>query len=280
MPRVQVNGISLHYETTGSGTPVLLIAGLGADHHFWYRQIPALAERFRVIAPDNRGAGESDKPDARYTLRQMADDLRALLDALEVPSAHVMGASLGGFLAQEFILAYPERTRRVVLCCTSFGGAGSAPIPPQTLAVLMTRTGDPERDLRATLTVQFAGDFLETHAEEIDAYVAWRVAHPQPVHAYRRQLEAALAHDTQRRVGELRMPVLVLHGRADRVVPAMNGERLAAAIPGARLSLLEAGHNFLWEASEEANRQIIDFLSHDDVAWSEEEVKGERTGSV
>ncbi len=261
MPRVQVNGISLHYETAGSGTPVLLIAGLGADHHFWYRQIPALAGRFRVIAPDNRGAGESDTPDSPYTLRQMAEDLRGLLDALEVPSAHVVAASLGGFVAQEFILAHPARTRRVVLCCTSFGGAAAAPIPPETLAVLTTRTGDPERDLRATLTVQFAGNFMQTHAAEIDAYVAWRVAHPQPVHAYRRQLEAALSHDTQRRVGQLQMPVLVLHGRADRVLPAVNGERLAAAIPGARLALLEAGHNFLWEAADEANRRIIDFLS-------------------
>lgn len=265
MPRVQVNGISLHYESAGSGAPVLLIAGLGADHHFWYRQTPTLAERFRVIAPDNRGAGDSDKPDAPYTLRQMAEDLRGLLDALEVPPVHVIGASLGGFIAQEFILAYPERTRRVVLCCTSFGGAEAAPIPPETLAVLTTRSGDPERDLRATLTVQFAGNFLQTHAAEIDAYVAWRVAHPQPVYAYRRQSEATLAHDTERRLRDVRMPVLVLHGRADRVIPAVNGERLAQAIPGARLSLLEAGHNFLWEASEEANRRIMDFLSEPDV---------------
>lgn len=261
MPHTIVNGISLNYETAGDGPPVVLIAGLGADHHFWYRQIPALAERFRVITPDNRGAGDSEKPNEPYTLRQLADDVRGLLDAVGVERAHVVGASLGGFIAQEFVLAYPERVRRLVLCCTSFGGATSAPIPPETLAVMLARTGDPERDLRAFLAVLFAGDFLETHAQEIDDYVAWRVAHPQPLHAYRRQLEAALAHDTQARLADLRLPVLVFHGRNDRVVPSVNGERLAAAISGARLSLFDAGHNFLWEASEDANHQIIDFLT-------------------
>jgi len=262
MARVQVNGISLYYETAGSGPPVVLIGGLGADGHFWYKQTPALAERFSVIVPDNRDTGRSDKPDEPYTVRTLAEDLRGLLDALEVPLAYVVGASGGGFIAQEFALAHPRRVARMVLCCTSFGGPRAIPIPPETVQVLMGRTGDPERDLRTFLPLQLATDYLQTHAAEVDAYIAWRVAHPQPLPAYQRQAGAFLAHDAGSRLPALRAPVLILHGELDRVVPPGNAELLAEVIPGARLHLLpRAGHNFLWEAAEETNRWIIDFLS-------------------
>ncbi len=261
MPRVSVNGISLYYETAGSGPPLLLIGGLGADGHFWYKQTPALAERFTVIAPDNRDTGLSDKPDVPYTVRTLADDLRGLIDALAVPVAHVVGASGGGFIAQEFALAHPARVRRMVLCCTSFGGPRSIPIPPETVQVLLNRTGDPERDLRNFLPLQLATDYLQTHAAEVDGYVAWRIAHPQPLDAYQRQAGAFLAHDAESRLPALRAPVLILHGEQDRVVPSGNAKLLADVIPGARLQMLPgAGHNFLWEAAEETNRRIIDFL--------------------
>lgn len=261
MPYAHVNGISLYYETRGFGPPVLLISGLRADGHFWLHQTPALAGRFQVIRPDNRGAGRSDKPDLPYTLAMMAADLRGLLDVLAIPSAHVVGASMGGFIAQEFALAYPERVRGLVLCCTSFGGPEAIPIPPETLQVLASQTGDPAQDLRAFLAVQFATDYPQRHPEEIDAYVAWRVAHPQPLFAYQRQLAAASAHDTADRLGRLRCPVLILHGAEDRVVPAGNAELLAARIPGARLHIFpRAGHLFLWECAEEANREIAAFL--------------------
>ncbi|MGH2454123.1 MAG: alpha/beta fold hydrolase [bacterium] len=265
MPRVQVDGLNLYYETAGSGPVVLLVGGLGADGHFWYKQTPALAERFTVIVPDNRDTGRSDTPDESYTVRTLAEDLRGFLDALEVPVAHIVGASGGGFIAQEFGLAHPGRVARMVLCCTSFGGPRSIPIPPETIQVLLNRTGDPERDLRTFLPLQLATDYLQTHAAEVDAYVAWRVAHPQPLPAYQRQAAAFLAHDAGARLPALRLPVLVLHGEMDRVVPAGNGDLLAEIIPGARLQRLEGvGHNFLWEAADEANRLIIGFLSEDE----------------
>ncbi|MGH2401049.1 MAG: alpha/beta fold hydrolase, partial [bacterium] len=114
MPHARANGINLYYEMTGSGPAIVLLSGLGADGHFWYQQVPALAARFSVIAVDNRDAGRSDKPEVAYTLRTMADDVAGLLDALEIPSAHLVAASMGGFIAQEFALAYPQRLRRLV----------------------------------------------------------------------------------------------------------------------------------------------------------------------
>ncbi|HEV8353037.1 MAG TPA: alpha/beta hydrolase [bacterium] len=262
MPYATANGIQLYYERLGEGLPVVLVSGLGADAHFWYRQVPSLSRQFEVITLDNRGACRSDKPDEPYTIRMMAGDVAGLLDALEIPAAHLVGASLGGFIVQEFALGYPERTRRVVLCCTSFGGPRSVPIPPQTAEVLLSRTGDPARDLRAFLAVQFGTDFLQTHPEEIDDYVAWRVAHPQPPFAYQRQLMAATGHDTESRIGDWRGPVLILHGGQDRVVPVANGELLAQRIAGSRLHVFpDAGHLFLWEQSSSANQMIAEFLT-------------------
>ena len=263
MPHARVNGVSLFYEVSGAGPPVLLVSGLGADHRFWYKQVPVLARRFQTITFDNRGAGGSDTPDEPYTLRMMADDLLGLLDRLELATAHLVGASLGGFIAQEFALAHPRRVAKLVLCCTSFGGPRSEPIPADALRVLLTRTGDAERDLRAFLPMQFATDFMQTHSGELEAYVAWRVAHPQPPHAYQRQLMAGAAHNTEDRLSALRLPVLILHGAQDRVVPVRNGELLAKAILGAQLRIVpEGGHLFLWERADDANREIIEFLEH------------------
>jgi len=252
----------IYHEVTGAGEPVVLISGLGADAHFWYKQVSALARAFMVIALDNRDTSRSAMASGPYSIRDMAEDVKDLLDAIEVDSAHVVGASLGGFIAQEFALAYPQRARRLVLCCTSFGGPHAVPIPPETLVVLMNRTGDPERDLRAFLPVQIATDYLETHAAEVDAYVAWRVSHPQPPEAYQRQLAAAAGHNTEDRLGRLQVPVLILHGALDRVVPAANAALLAQRLPRARLHIFpDAGHLFLWERADESNRLIMQFLT-------------------
>lgn len=261
MPYAQTNGIRMYYEVHGAGRPVVLVGGLGADGHFWCRQVPFLARRLRVITPDNRGAGRSDAPDEPYTIRAMADDLAGLLDALGITMAGIVGASMGGFVAQEFALAHASRIERLVLCCTSFGGPHSIPIPPETAAVLQRRTSDPAADLRAFLAVQFGTDYPQTHAPDIDAYVRWRVAHPQPLAAYQRQLAAVAGHDAGGRLGQVRIPVLILHGGRDRVVPVGNAHLLAARIPGARVHVFpDAGHLFLWECADEANRMLIEFL--------------------
>jgi pimeloyl-ACP methyl ester carboxylesterase len=261
MPYAMTNGITMYYEVRGQGQAVLLVGGLGADGHLWYKQVPALAKRFHVITPDNRDAGRTDAPDEPYSMRTMADDLAALLDGLNVPAVHLIGASMGGGIAQEFALAYPDRVRKMVLCCTSFGGPHSVPTPQETVAVLQSRTGDAAHDLRAFLQLQFGTDYPETHARDIDAYVTWRVAHPQPLPAYQRQLAAVVGHDTEARLGQLHMPVLILHGGRDHVVPAGNADLMAARIAGAKVHIFSnAGHLFLWECADEANRIVMEFI--------------------
>ena len=122
MPKAFVNGFNLHYESEGKGEALVLIPGFASGLSIWTKQTPALSRHFRVISFDPRGVDESDKPEGPQSISLLADDVALLLLALHVPSAHILGVSFGGFVAQEFALKYPLMTRKLVLCCTSFGG--------------------------------------------------------------------------------------------------------------------------------------------------------------
>jgi pimeloyl-ACP methyl ester carboxylesterase len=122
MPTVHVNGVKLYYETYGQGEALLLIAGIGYGTWLWAKQIPELSKYFSVIAFDNRGVGRSDKPDIEYTISLLASDAYELLRALNVERAHILGISLGGFIAQQLALDHPEIVNKLILCSTSFGG--------------------------------------------------------------------------------------------------------------------------------------------------------------
>ena len=122
MPKTSINGFKLYYEIEGDGEPLVLIPGFASGRSLWSRQTPALSRDFRVITFDPRGISESDKPEGPQTIGLLADDLAHLLQALGIASAHIVGVSFGGFVAQEFALKYPSMTRKLVLVCTSFGG--------------------------------------------------------------------------------------------------------------------------------------------------------------
>ena len=122
MPKITVNGFRLYYEIEGTGEPLVLIPGFASGREIWSMQTPALARHFRVITFDPRGISASDKPEGPQSIKLLADDLAHLLQAIHVHRAHILGVSFGGFVAQEFALKYPLMTRKLVLCCTSFGG--------------------------------------------------------------------------------------------------------------------------------------------------------------
>ncbi len=136
MPKISVNGLRLYYEIEGDGEPVVLIPGFAAGRETWFRQTPALSRNFRVITFDPRGVSESDKPEGPQSISLLADDLAHLLQALGISSAHIIGASFGGFVAQEFALRYPFMTRKLVLCCTSFGGPNHVQPEPDTMKMV------------------------------------------------------------------------------------------------------------------------------------------------
>lgn len=266
MPHARIHDFRLFYVEEGQGEAVVFLPGLGGDHYLWHRQLPAFARHFWAIAVDNRGAGQSDAPPGPYTIEQMADDVAGLLDALGIPWAHVVGASMGGFIAQMFALRHPDRLGRLVLCCTSFGGPHVVPMPPESVSAFTQRTGDPEVDLRRVWSVSVTERFLREHPEVLEDYVAWRVAHPQSPIAYQWQLAAALAFNLEEHVHEIRAPTLIAHGAEDRVVPVENARRLHARIPGSHLVVFpEAGHLFFIEKSEDFNRVAIAFLKGEEL---------------
>ncbi|RMI01029.1 MAG: alpha/beta fold hydrolase, partial [Calditrichaeota bacterium] len=151
-----VNGLRLYYEIHGEGPWLVLIEGLGVATWLWEKQIPEFSRHFRVLAYDNRGTGKSDKPPGPYTVGEMAEDLAGLMEVLQIPRAHVLGISLGGYIAQEFALRYPERVDRLVLVATGHGGPDQVPIPPETVQQIL-EPGDGSREsVRRKLALAFS----------------------------------------------------------------------------------------------------------------------------
>jgi pimeloyl-ACP methyl ester carboxylesterase len=250
---VRVGEVELDYERSGSGPPLLLIMGMsGTALHWGEPFLELLRGDFELIAYDHRGVGDSTPLDGPVTIAQLAEDASGLLAALEIDSAHVLGISMGGMIAQELALAHPEQVRTLTLGCTYCGGPHSTQAPPAALEGLTEAmmSGDRMRALRAgweiNVSQAMAGD-EDAYATFLD--IARRRAVAVPV--VMAQLQACIAHDTSTRLHELTMPTLVVHGTEDQLLPVENGRQIASLIPGSRLEIFDAtGHMFLWEHPE------------------------------
>jgi 3-oxoadipate enol-lactonase len=254
-----LEGVRLAYSVEGAGEPVLMIQGLGYGRRGWGPMPGMLAQRFRVVTLDNRGFGESDVPPGPYTTAQLSEDALGVLDAAEIDSAHVVGISLGGMVAQELVLARPQRVRRLVLCSTTPGGATSFPMPEQTVALMRRPPGlDPQEALRLFVVNALSP---EAPAELVQEIVAYRAANPPDPAGWWAQAGAGAAHDASTRLGEITAPTLIVHGTADNVVDVRNARLLADAIQDARLELFEGvGHLLPWERPVEFCTLVEEFL--------------------
>jgi 3-oxoadipate enol-lactonase len=256
----------LYWESAGDGAPVLLIMGLGLSGGAWWRTVPVLERRLRVITFDHRGVGRSSAFSPVYTTEAMADDAVAVLDAAGVARAHVYGISLGGMVAQQLALRHPRRVRSLVLGATSPGGPRSVRPDNEVLAFVRRRLRlRGEEAARESVPFNYGPRCRREHPERIEEDIAHRLAHPFPERAYRVQLFGAGMHNTFGRLPRIGVPTLVVHGRHDRMVPAGNGELLAERIPGARLRLLEeSGHMYPTEEPG-VDAEIAAFLdAHDE----------------
>lgn len=264
MPKAKVNGIELYYEVHGpeGADFLLMIQGLGHDARFWFRQVPELSRHFRLILFDNRGVGRSDKPDEPYSIAGDAADALGLLDVLGVERAHVLGASRGGYIAQEIAISYPERVRKLVLLCTHYGGPEYLELTRDLWKELLDVKGLPPDEIhRRFICYAVTEGFFERERELVEEMVRMRLELPQPAYAFKRQFEAAAAFDVKDRVHLIRAPTLLLAGKEDKIVPLVLMERLAERIPKARLVVVEeAGHFLFIERPEVVNREIVRFL--------------------
>jgi 3-oxoadipate enol-lactonase len=259
MPFIENKGAKIYWDEQGSGEPLLLIMGLSYPSYMWHRSRPMLAKHFRTIALDNRGVGQSDAPPGVYSIALMASDAAAVLDAAGVESAHVFGASMGGMIAQEFALQYPNRVRSLVLGCTAAGGPCAVQAEPEALQAILRRDVTPEEAKEAI--IPFIYD-PATPRDRIDEDMAIRMKWYPTAQGYMGQLQGIFGWEAYSRIAQITAPTLVIHGETDRLVPAANARLIADKIPGAKLVLIpHASHIFETDQPAAAHHATLEFLA-------------------
>ena len=258
------SGIDLHYESSGTGDPLLLLMGAGLDHRFWSPQVPVYAEHFRTITYDARGVGKSTVPDdpKSCSMAVMANDAVQLLDALEIEAAHVSGLNMGSAVAQELCLRHPQR----VLSLQLHGTWGYS----DEWFVRMVETleepllhGELDTFIRCALMWSASPTLLEHHKDAVAAMEEAFLADPPDPHGVLGHIHAEKHHDTFGRLHDIICPVLVASGEMDAHVPPRYGREVAERIHGARFHLIlgmQSSHLCSTEMAEEFNRFTLDWL--------------------
>lgn len=260
MPILDRGDAQIWWEAEGEGEPLLLIQGLGYPSDMWYRLLPELTPRFRTIRFDNRGVGRTGVPPGPYPVEVMADDALAVLTAAGEESAHVFGASMGGFIAQEVALRAPERVRSLILGCTGTGGEDMVAAEPAAMEMVMARaTMTPEDAAEVAIPFVYASS---TPRSVIDEDFAVRMARPTSPEGYTNQVMGVSTWTGgAARLASVTVPTLVIHGVEDRLVNPANAEVLGRAIPGAKVVLLEgASHVFFSDQPAASAKAILEFL--------------------
>lgn len=261
MPTAHANNIAINYEVHGDGESLIMINGLADDLSSWAYQTEEFARHFKVIIFDNRGIGGTDKPAGTYTTAEMAADARGLLDHLGIKRAHVLGVSMGGMIAQEFALAYPDRVNKLLLCCTCSAASQFDRrlyrIWEQTAPVLGLA-----QMMKELLLWCFTPEFFQEHPDVAQETEEALTGITQPVEAYLSQLHSIQVHNATDRLGHIAAPTLVLGAPKDLIFPPTQSHQLHDGIPHAHLVFTaHGGHAFLWEAPEEFNKAVLDFLA-------------------
>jgi len=236
--------------------------GWGGDHTAWAFQVPALSAEFDVIAIDNRGSGQSDVPDTRYTVAGMADDVVGLMDQLGVPKAHICGASMGGMVAQELALRHPEPVLTLQLHCTTASVDGYGRLVIDNFLRVKAR-GDAEEFAHFSLPWLLSRKTFTERPDFVETWIQRALEYPfsTSLTGLSRQGEAIRGHDTRDRLAFLRFPTLITTGTADILVPPSASEDLHALIPGSELARIpDAGHMHFIEQAAAFNDICLDFL--------------------
>jgi 3-oxoadipate enol-lactonase len=253
--------VRLYVEEHGEGEPLLLIEGLAQSMWAWHEQVPVFAQRFRTIVFDTRGTGRSPVPEEPYGIPDLADDAAAILDGR---AAHVVGLSMGGYVALTLALARSELVRSLVLVGTGAGGSERVPRPDHVREAFAAAQGLPLEEYgRLTMPYTFSAGWPEANRERFEEILRARLEHPTPYETIDAHMRACYRYyDEGVEVERIEAPALVIHGDEDLIVPVENGRMLVARLPNARyVELTGRGHNIPLEDPDAFNRLVLEFLS-------------------
>jgi pimeloyl-ACP methyl ester carboxylesterase len=264
MPTTKVGSHTLYYDEHGKGQPLLLIAGLGETRLSWWKQIEPLSQMLHVINLDNRDAGDSTLGSAPYTIAEMADDVAGVLQNLNLGSVHVVGWSMGGFIALELAIRNPALVQKLILVSTSAGGPTSVHAAPEISALLLRKDGEEiEPRVRRIFPLLTRQGYMLDHPEDLDQLVHNAQSKPMAIESYKRQLRAVMKREgVSHRLTQITAPTLVIHGNTDPLIPYENGQYITEHIPDAKLSTFAGvGHLVPIEAADRFNREVMEFVN-------------------
>jgi len=261
MPKVEVAGGEIHYEEAGRGAPLVFVSGLNGVGRYWQPQVPVFSRHFRVITYDQRGTGESDRVQREFSVDQMAVELAQLMDALDIARAHIVGLSTGGAIGQTLAVEQPERVHRLIMCST---WTHCDPWFRRLFQArrLMYQTAGTELHAMFHPLWLYPPDYVNAHDAELDEERRRSAATAPPVEVAVARIDALLRFDRRADLGRIRAPSLVIASENDYITPSYYAESLAAAIPGAKLEILQGGgHSISKTCPETFNRLVMDFLA-------------------
>ena len=266
MPYSTIGDIDIYYEIHGppDAPPLVLIGGWASYRWIWFRQVPSFREKYRCIVFDNRGAGRSSKPDYPYTMDMFAGDVVGLMEALDIKNAHIIGASMGGMIAQTIAISYPEKVRSLIIVSSTIGGPNAIPMDDKTMALLIalpTETISKEQAREMRYKATFSPQFLQENRLVIEQIDEWADRLPTPIYAQVHQSSAVNAFNAESEVKQISAPTLILHGDNDLCFPPKNAELLAENISTSKLILIEGGSHFsIIEKFDELNNAVMSFI--------------------
>ena len=260
MPDVISNGIKIHYEERGSGEPIILIMGLGADGSVWEDHVQAYEKHFRCILMDNRGAGLSDKPTGPYTTEMMADDTAGLMEAIGIEQARIAGISMGGAIAQNLAIRHPVKVRSMVLVSTWARCDTYAKTVFEHFKK-MRRASDPADFTELLQLWIFATEYFGKTIKDLQQAQLEARANPMPQHAFEAQCDACITHNTIEQLQKVSVPALITVGESDIFTPLVFSQDLSQLLTNSEIMILpNVGHAHHWESLEEFNQKTTKFL--------------------
>lgn len=266
MPCLNIDDRTHFYEMHGSGVPLVLISGLGTSRLFWWKQIDPLSKKYTTITPDNRGVGQSSRVEGPFTVDDMADDIAAILQHIDMGPAHIVGLSMGGFVALKMAIHYPLWVKKLMVVSTSAGGPDQLPSQNEIIELVANADhSDVETYIRNINSAITGPGYMQSNPHDLDQLVKNAQESRLSPDTYLYQLNAINQYDTSKGVSamlhRIQVPTMVLHGEMDPLVPYDNGKYLADHIGGARLNgYKHIGHMPPIEAAERFNEDATAFF--------------------